>query len=152
MAYSHRVHGLMSNIPSVKCPCHDGSACGRSPELSALPAVTAWAEPWSSPGRVRDGDHGLSFRGRRLGDVASAVRRGAPRAGQVLAHLDGRGRPRGQHRSKGSVRVESCAGRGGGQALVGCLEGGRGKADHPAGPRPRRLGPRRSPRRYRRVL
>ena len=42
IAYSHRIHGLMSNIPSVKCPCHDGPACCRSPELSALPAVTAW--------------------------------------------------------------------------------------------------------------
>ena len=41
IAYSHRIHGLMSNIPSVKCPCHDGPACGRSPELSALPAVIA---------------------------------------------------------------------------------------------------------------
>ena len=41
MAYRHRVHGLMSNIPSVKCPCHNGPACGRSPELSALPAVIA---------------------------------------------------------------------------------------------------------------
>ena len=42
IAYGHRVHGLMTSIPSVKCPCRDGPACCRSPELSALPAVTAW--------------------------------------------------------------------------------------------------------------
>jgi hypothetical protein len=80
MAYSHRVHGLMSNIPSVKCPCHNGPACGRSPELSALSAVTAWTEPWLSPGRVWGWVMGCPFV--YAASVTWPVRCGAPQAGR----------------------------------------------------------------------
>jgi hypothetical protein len=99
MAYSHRFHGLMSNIPSVKCPCHDGP-----------------------------------------------VRCGAPRAGRCSLIW-----------TVGADRGGSIARRGryGWNLLPGAAaarpwraaskEVGQGR--HPAGPRPRRPGPRRSPRR-----
>lgn len=73
MAYSHRVHGLMSNIPSVECRCHDGPACcGRLSSARCLPSPLG-----RSPGHRRagcgDGGHGLSFRARRLGGAVTRV-------------------------------------------------------------------------------